>query len=638
MKQSKVMMLALLSILVLVTTSTLAVAEENSAHASGSVEVGVTGTDIKDNPARVNEYTFYTSEEGLNPSTKIDLEVADQGYLIDLESALNGSDDQEHSLELDLNRVFRLDFNYSEFQHWKDHETLDQMGATARDDIAGGQPNVTTDKIYAELIELTGNPSVSVGGQSLGGVYDPAAAYQQEVSNEYLITRKEYKGETDLALPFAPNVVLHAGLRVEKREGLEQAIGLDKCTSCHVSAAGKNINERTEDLTLGATGKFGIVTVDYEYLNREFEERAGTAERFYTTTGHANAYQLLYGSNATESGDLGLSKTPDSEKDSHSLRARADFSNSTSATVSYVKSDIESTKDVQPEYDLLNGNTLETEYESFGGKVSTKLGDVRLSLRGSTYEIEADHNEIYFPARDNATAQASLLVRDVSDEYGSAEEREVKELGIDAVYRLTAGTTLRLGYEYQDIDREEDELGNTEINTLKAAVKSRVSKNFSGRLSYEYQNIDEPLAGAHVGIAQGDVSGSIIDGALYVATPDSFGSGLWYYSVPSFAGASTDDWYWNFVYPNRQLSSSNQPEDVHEAKASATWTINPNMAATFFTRVRMEENDAVKYEQNTYVPGATFWYAPNGKMNLTMAYTFNKQETENQMCVGWYHG
>jgi hypothetical protein len=53
---------------------------------------------------------------------------------------------------------------------------------------------------------------------------------------------------------------------------------------------------------------------------------------------------------------------------------------------------------------------------------------------------------------------------------------------------------------------------------------------------------------------------------------------------------------------------------------------------------RLEENDDVDYEQNTYVPGFTFWYAPNSKINLTMAYNFNLQETENKMCVGWYHG
>ena len=62
------------------------------------------------------------------------------------------------------------------------------------------------------------------------------------------------------------------------------------------------------------------------------------------------------------------------------------------------------------------------------------------------------------------------------------------------------------------------------------------------------------------------------------------------------------------------------------------------MAATVFGRYRHEKNDPVNYKQDTYVPGVSLYYAPNDKMNLTMAYTFNKMETENQMCVGWYHG
>jgi hypothetical protein len=62
------------------------------------------------------------------------------------------------------------------------------------------------------------------------------------------------------------------------------------------------------------------------------------------------------------------------------------------------------------------------------------------------------------------------------------------------------------------------------------------------------------------------------------------------------------------------------------------------MAATLFARVRYEENDDVEYEQTTYVPGISFWYSPSSKLNLTMSYTFNNQDTENRACVGWYHG
>jgi hypothetical protein len=117
---------------------------------------------------------------------------------------------------------------------------------------------------------------------------------------------------------------------------------------------------------------------------------------------------------------------------------------------------------------------------------------------------------------------------------------------------------------------------------------------------------------------------------------------LWYYNTADFATPTATDftktWYWTDVYPNRQLASTNLADKVHEAKLSTTWSPSTGMAATLFARVRIEENDDVSYEQQTYVPGVSLYYAPNGKLNLTMAYTFNKQETENQMCVGWYHG
>ena len=71
-----VKLLALLSILALAATSTLAIAEEDSAHVSGKVEVGVSGVDTKDNPARVNEYSKYRSKDGANLAPSLDLEYS----------------------------------------------------------------------------------------------------------------------------------------------------------------------------------------------------------------------------------------------------------------------------------------------------------------------------------------------------------------------------------------------------------------------------------------------------------------------------------------------------------------------------------------------------------------------------------
>lgn len=625
MKQSRLWLLALLTVLTFVAATT-AMAEEGAGHVTGSWELGMSGINTDDNAARVNEYGSVRQEDGVSLAPQLDIEFEKGGFILELESETMGPRDQMHEISIDAGRVFKLESELSVLEHTKDHETLSQMGATARDDVGTSQPSVITDEILGNLQDFYDNDgnaattTAAVGGDSVP--YDAGAAYAQEVDNNYVITRREWKSEAELTIPQLANVTIKAGTRIETREGLEQAIGLSKCDSCHVSAAGKEIDERTEDFTLGAVGKFGLLTVEYEYLTRNFNEDAAAASRFYTDAGNGTAYNLLY-----ENGDLDFSRTPDSEKESHMLKARLDLPNSTSITASYIKADIESSKDdTQDDYQLLAGNDLQTEYESFAAKLSTKFGqNISLSLRGRLYEIEADDNEIYFADRDGLSSYAAY---GSVDEYVSAEERDVTEFGTDVVVRLAKATTLRLGYEYEEIEREEAELGETETHTFKAALKTRLNSELAGRISYQYQDIDEPFAGAAVGIAQ------------ETGIVDPLGSGLVYFNTDDFTGgdSSIKTWYWNAVYPNRELDSSNQPDEVHEAKFSTTWSPSANMAATLFMRFRYEENDDVKYEQTTFVPGASFWYAPSDKLNLTMSYTFNNQDTENRVCVGWYHG
>ena len=667
MKQSRLWLLALLTVLTFVAVGT-AMAEEGAGHVTGSWELGMSGMNTQDNAARVNEFGSIRAEDGFSLTPKLNLEYENNGFVIEVDSETMGPRDQKHELSFDAKRVFKFESELNVLEHWKDHETLSQLGATAYDDTGGGQPSVTTDKIYADLINATGNNASAVGGgnlidKSTGALaYDPAAAWNQQVDNNYVVTRREWKNEAELTLPQLANVTFKVGSRIETREGMEQAIGMSKCASCHVSAVGKNIDERTEEYTFGATGKFGLLTVDYEYLTRDFEEQAGNAVRWYQnaagdamygpffgskddTLKLAKASQILY-----EHDELEFGKTPDSEKDSHMLKARLDLPNNTSFTASYVKADIESKKTDEPGTFTIDDKKLDSEYEGFNGKLATIFGPVRLSVRGGMYTIDGPEYSITYQARQDAidkeaaanpanitshydnfnyTDPTAPAYMPVTQEYESAESRDVTEFGFDAVYRLAHATTLRLGYEYENIDRDEKELGETETNTFKISAKSRINKTLSGRISYEYQDIDEPLAGAHVGIAQG------------IGTADPLGSGLSYLNTKDFTNLGANDkwaYYWNAVYPNRTLESTNQPDTVHETKLSTTWAPSANMAATFFMRYRYEENDDVHYEQNTFVPGVSFWYAPSTKLNLTMSYTFNNQDTENRACVGWYHG
>lgn len=631
MKQRQTRLLALLSILIF-----LMVPCSVTAGGSGQLEVGATYSNIVDNTARVNEYVkngaFDNLDDGFAASIKLDLEAIDGNSAFGMSTDIVDGKTFNLETNFDIARIFKLNISLDSLQHWKDHESLDQMGATARDDTGGSQPNVTTDKIYADLAEA--GLSTVVGGASLVG-YDPADAYRQEISNDYIITRREIKNEAELTIPSLPNVTFHAGMRIETRKGMEQAISLSKCAGCHVSATGKNIDERTEDLTFGATGKFGQLTMEYEYLTREFTEDADPATRYYIYNSND---QLLYPDAAGVETEFG--KTPDSEKDSHLLKARYDFSQKTSLTASYVQADIESTKtDEVGVFEFENDNTLKSEYEGYNSKFATKLGPVKLSLRGGYYEIDGPEYSIRFDDRGDQTTTNQTF--DVVQEYTSAESREVTEFGIDGVYHLTTGSTLRLGYNYENIEREEIELGETETHTLTAALKTRVNKTLSGRLSYKYQDIDDAFAGDHAtGIAQG-YPGSIYDpvsGLAYLTRTD-FLNILANAGEPLIDGnTATNVYYWNSVYPSRGFEATNQPESVHEAKFSTTWAPSANMAATLYARVRYEDNDTVKYEQTTFVPGFSLWYAPNNKLNLTMAYNFSNQDTENRACVGWYHG
>ena len=661
MKQSRLWLLALLSVLTLMTATTV-MAEEGAGHVTGSWELGMSGINTDDNAARVNEYSSIRQEDGVSLAPKLELEFEKGDFVLEIESETMGPRDQMHELSIDAARVFKFESELNVLEHQKDHETLSQMGATGRDDIDGGQPSTTTDKIYADLIDATGNNGVSVGGGNLldasGNLaYDPAVAWNQEVNNNYVVTRREWKNEAELVIPQLPNVTFKAGIRIETREGMEQAVGLAKCAGCHVSAVGKEIDERTEEYTVGATGKFGLLTVDYEYLTRDFEEQAGVASRWYLNAAADAKFSSDFGAKSGtlklekasqimyDKSELEFAKSPDSEKDAHLLKARLDLPNNTSISASYVKADIESSKNSEAGVFTLNDNKLDSEYEGFNGKLATIFGPVRLSVRGGIYEIDGPEYSITFPDRqtnidkdnDPATYPTSVVnyvnfdsaSLPVTQNYESAESREVTEFGIDAVYRLAKATTLRLGYEYEEVERDEKELGETETHTFKGAVKTRINNSLSGRISYEYQDIDEPFAGAHVGIAQG------------IGTADPLGSGLSYLNTNDFTNVGANDmwvYYWNSVYPSRTLESTNLPDEVHEAKLSTTWSPSANMAATFFMRFRYEENDDVHYEQTTIVPGASFWYAPSDKLNLTMSYTFNNQDTENRACVGWYHG
>ena len=172
---------------------------------------------------------------------------------------------------------------------------------------------------------------------------------------------------------------------------------MSKCTNCHVHADGKTVDERTEDVTLGATGRFGMLTVDYEYLTRQFDASGSLPEYSYGTSTNNRGVGVVDGDQLLYEGLRPYSDTPDSEKDSHALKARLDLARDTTLSASYVKADIESQKAGEAGTYSLDKSTLSSELESFFLKGATRIGGLRLTMRGGTYEIDGPDYYVTFP-------------------------------------------------------------------------------------------------------------------------------------------------------------------------------------------------------------------------------------------------
>ncbi|PLX89534.1 MAG: hypothetical protein C0614_01830 [Desulfuromonas sp.] len=582
----------------------LALLVPNAAFAQGtglssSIEVGAAGISVDDEVNKVNEYSTVGDDEGANPYVKFNY-LGDYGAShVDVDGAVMSGDDIDLNLDIDFRRVFRLDGSYSEFNHWLSHDQLDYMDATMK---SQGQT-------YADG-----------GGPVAGGSANPSVLAEDLVPNQdFFIIHKGVDLEGKVTIPSLPTVTLNAGFRQDERKGFEQEFSMSHCSACHVEGNAKEIDETTTDLSVGATGKFGMLTVDYAFLTRDFDDQSGALTNVYLLgakpqqdlpTADFLSGRLLFDEG---NGDVPFSMTPDSEKETHTLKARYDLSRDTVLSAGYIKAEVESSKKDDVGVTLATNN-LETEYDAYNMRASTRFDNLRLAAYGRREEIDASSNTLTFTYANGAEVPA---LEDRTS-YESEEAREITTFGGNAIYRISSGTSVRLGYEFEDVDRELEEMMDTETHTLKASIRYRPNRKLITRASYMYQDIEDQFMHPHGN--KGPIDSTF----------------EWSSSLPG-----TDKrWYEEYFYAQREAEATSLPEKVHELKATTTWAPSASYSVTVYARYRAEENDLNfnTYQQDSFSPGTNVWWAPINNLNMTMAYNFNKMKTENQMCVGWYHG
>ena len=641
---------------------------------SGSFDIGVSSVDITDDGSKVNEYVKGNSDDGLSMTNNLELEVSSKTNSVELSATSGGVDDHSADLEVDLGRIIRFDASYNSLEHQLDHDQINYLDAAIQrkynsKTTAAQLPGVPTSTGVPSFVLVDPDGSTDTLGTT-GAVYWGAASsvvlanYANANGNgdEYVIqtggatlagedltpekafsiVRKELETGMEVALPFAPGVTFDVGFRHETREGTEQAISMSKCAGCHVTGSSKEVDEETRDLKAGLTGKFGLLTLRYELTDREFINNATASTNVYDpvikpalefdNATFDNRMSYDYGD-----GPLPYDVTPESEKQTHMFKARVDMPQDTTLVGSYLSSEVESNKTDEPGIFSVNTDKLTTKFDAYGLKATTRLTDkIRINAKFRASESEGDNYDVTFYPITAPTSPAAGITFSApkTTEYTSSMESEATrdeiESALDMVWRLSPKTTMRLGYGYDVVDRENEELGETTTNTFKAKINSRAVKNLAIRFGYEFQDIDDPYHNPEA--ANVPVTDSRLQNVM---TPTKVDTGIDGYIV-----AGNSDLYGTSYYDARTDDLSNQPETVHEAKFNATWSPAARFAATLNFRMRMEENALVSstWEQTTIVPTLSGWYGVSDNLSLTAAYNYFDQRSETAFCQGFYDG
>lgn len=624
---------------------------ESANPLSATMETGGAGVGYHDDIKKVDEYPTYRTSQGVNPYGKATLDMQKDGIALEGNFRFMDSRDQNHTLDLDVKRIFRTEFSYSVLQHWLDHDELKYMdaavpGPTSYTGTAANPLPLTPNNVPAYwYTPLAGTTTPAYGGSAPTA---PAGYKSQQIGRAsvfaedltpdavFAIKRSELISKNDLIIPQLPNMTFHFNYRNEERSGDQQSIGMSKCTSCHVTGQSKKIDERTQDITAGVTGKFGLLTMDYSFMNRQFRDSASAPTRYYDpalspgAAFPANYYtaaqgfdnRLLYDA---RSGLIKSDETPDSTKNSHIAKAKVDLPRDTSVMASYVKTTVESDKTADTGFTFNGANQvkLKTDYDAYGGKVTTTFGKkLAITVRGRAERLKNDDVGLQFDTLPLvATAsygttpnQFTPTAASLNPTRYSVISRDTFTGGLDAVYRLPLKTTLRMGYEYQYIDRDEEEFEKTTTHTFKAGVNSRPSKTVSARAAITYKSIDDAFHNPHAALTN-----------LTNNTGTTVGNGLTY-------GIS--------LYDKRIADLTNQPDEVVDANIATTWSPSEHYSISAMYRIKSEQNDHTvsKWKQDTHSPGVSIWYAPTQKVSMTLTYNYLNQESETAFCQGWYDG
>jgi hypothetical protein len=513
-------------------------------------------------------------------------------------------DDQAYGANLDLNRILMLETDYLRFFHRLDHDNLNHLLA------------------------------------SLARSGEGATLYHTDfnASDNYGITRSEWKNQAKLNIPMVPGLSFAFNHRFEERKGMDQARTMSKCSACHVVGMSKDISETTNEWNPSVNYRIGPISMNYDFMYRSFNSGSDVPENLYLQAqnpGAAPGTNLDFGARLQydyDDGSLPFSRTPDSEKWSHKIKVKADLPADNMVNLGYIYSKAKNNDSDTGGSALYGdvGKELDVDYWALNGgwhwKVNKKMA---FTLKGKYHNMDGD--EVGVDVRDTkdvitGTYQtyAEFLGENFDFTRYSAYDEDEYSLDADFAWKILKDLNLKLGYELEYLDRENAEYhhvtDDTTTQRFSIGTKWRPVRGLRVTADYAFTYVDDPY---------------VFHDAMCPSWEEAQALGF------SPGTYSTESWYSKYVYGVRTKDRSNQPETVHDIKLKTYWMATSKINTNIHMHYKISENGDVggsDWEQDMFNGGLNVMYTPTAKLGINFGYNYFYDKYEAMFCSAFYNG
>jgi hypothetical protein len=511
------------------------------------------------------------------------------------------SDEFKGTAELDLNRQMRIKGTLDGFIHRLVHDPVTNLQAVS-------------DVKVVRSTDL-----------------DPGTDYQ--INTRLFDVRAEFQP------PSTPGFSFRGGYSNLERHGTKQVLSTSHCTGCHTSAQGRDVDESTADAEIGVHLTTGKIDLDYKVYGTDYTNRSRPAVADYESAIHpGNQNDALFDDRVWfQDGLYSVNNIPNVSRLGHQLKLRAGFGKASAVNFTAVQSETQNQR-----------TNLEYEFGAVRGRYSTRLGKRwRFNVFGQHQQLENDSYFVDLVALNGLTTApvagppgyAGISFQDwrqsptggndpdaVFNSFtrNSAMNRTQDRVGVDATWRAMRRASMRVGYKYQRVDRDNVVLaggdGVTSSHTLKLGWNQRWRNRVRWNNSLRYTATDNPYVSVDGGLRlfSGDVVGGIVDGQA--PSPKSPAS-LQYYQLHELRVANLSS------MPTADFSLRST---LNWGPKRASWSIGANV------RYRDAENDELQYTQwqrDDVGVGANFWIAAAPKVRVMVGVDSSRQETNSEVIV-----